>query len=361
MQVGMFQTPFLRPERPARQVFDWAVKQAVAAEKAGFSEYWIGEHQTMNWEGIPSPELVIAAAALQTNRIKLGPLAHILPYRHPALLAVQSAWLSHVLEGRYQLGVAAGAYPSDAALCGVEMADAHDMLFEALEIMEKVWKAEPFKFEGKFWKAGYPEADPKKAYRDVRPYDKIPLAMTGLSSPSSSIAHAGTHGFIPASVYAGNDFLKSHFETYKQKATENGNPYSRSMHRVVRDVIVADTDDEAMRLAVKGGMGYAWDEYITPTYKRFGVLKGLMHDQDMNPDDVDAEYLANHVWIVGSPDTVVRKFNEWFEELGGPFGTLLIYSHDYIDDPEPWEKSMHLLGEVVGPRLASAAPAETAA
>ena len=45
------------------QVFDWAVRQAVHADRIGFSEYWVGEHGTLNWEGIPSPELVIAAAA----------------------------------------------------------------------------------------------------------------------------------------------------------------------------------------------------------------------------------------------------------------------------------------------------------
>jgi alkanesulfonate monooxygenase SsuD/methylene tetrahydromethanopterin reductase-like flavin-dependent oxidoreductase (luciferase family) len=70
MQVGMFQTPFLRPERTAKQVFDWAIRQAVHADKIGFSEYWVGEHATST--GIPNPELVIAAAALQTSRIKFA-------------------------------------------------------------------------------------------------------------------------------------------------------------------------------------------------------------------------------------------------------------------------------------------------
>ena len=77
MEVGMFQTPFLPPECTPSEVFDWAVDQAITADKAGFSEYWVGEHATLNWEAIPSPELVIAAAARQTSRIKLGPLAHL--------------------------------------------------------------------------------------------------------------------------------------------------------------------------------------------------------------------------------------------------------------------------------------------
>ncbi|VWX54154.1 LLM class flavin-dependent oxidoreductase [Novosphingobium sp. 9U] len=353
MKIGMFQTPFLRPERTPRQVFQWAIQQAVHADKIGFSEYWIGEHATLNWEGIPSPELVIAAAALQTQQIKFGPLAHLLPYHHPATLAIQTAWLSQILEGRYMLGVANGAYPTDAALRGIkDMSQNHAMMLEAIDIMERVWKGEPFEFEGKFWNAGFPEATGGKQLRDVRPWGgDIHMAMTGLSSPSPSIAFAGTHGYIPASVYAGNDFLRSHFATYREKMEEAGRPSDRSMHRVVRDVIVADTDEEARKLAIDGGIAHAWNEYIKPTYTRFGVLKGLLHDPSFDPDKVDGEYLAEHVWIVGSVETVKQKLNHWMDELGGPFGTLLVYSHDYIDNPEPWERSMELLVKEVAPHV----------
>lgn len=359
MKIGMFQTPFVRPERTPKQVFQWAIRQAVHADKIGFSEYWVGEHGTLNWEGIPSPELVIAAAALQTEQIKFGPLAHLLPYHHPATLAVQTAWLSQILEGRYMLGVATGAYPTDAALRGItDMSKNHDMMLEAIAIMEKVWKAEPFTFEGKYWNAGFPESDPKKPLRDVRPWGgDIHMAMTGLSAPSPSIGFAGTHNFIPASVYAGNDFLKSHFETYREKMSEAGRESDRSVHRVVRDVIVADTDEAARKLAVEGGIGRAWKEYIKPTYERFGVLQGLLHDPSMDPADVDADYLAEHVWIVGSVETVKQKLNRWCDELGGPFGTLLIYSHDYIDDPEAWEHSMELLAKEVAPAVGTKASA----
>jgi len=355
MQIGMFQTPFMAPERTAKQVFDWAVRQAVVADELGFSEYWLGEHATLNWEGIPNPELVIAAAAAQTKRIKLGPLAHLLPYYHPASLAIQTAWMSQILQGRYMLGVATGAYPTDAALRGIkDMSVNHKMMLEAIDIMERVWKAEPFEFAGEFWKAGYPKPDPKKPFRDTRPYGgTVQMAMTGLSAPSPSITFAGTRGYIPASVYAGNAFLRSHFQSYAQSAAANGRKADRSLHRVVRDVLVADTDAEARRLATQGPLARAWMEYLKPTYERFGVLKGLLHDPSMDPAKVDVEYLAEHVWIVGSPDTVVAKFEEWFDNLGGSFGTLLIYGHDYLSDPKPWEESMRLLVSEVAPRLKS--------
>ena len=362
MKIGMFQTPFLRPERTPKQVFDWAVQQAVHADRVGFSEYWVGEHGTLDWESIPSPELVIAAAAAQTSRIKFGPLAHLLPYHHPATLAVQTAWLSQVLEGRYMLGVATGAYPTDAALRGItDMSKNHAMMLEAIDIMERVWAGEEFQHDGRFWRAGYPKVDPTHPPRNLAPWGgTMPMAMTGLSAPSPSIGFAGTHNFIPASVYAGNEFLRSHFKTYRENMKAAGHAYDRSAHRVVRDVIVADTDAQARELAIEGGIGHAWKAYINPTYERFGVLKGLLHDPSVDPASVDAVYLAEHVWIVGSPDTVVRKMRAWCDDLGGPFGTLLIYSHDYIDAPEAWEHSMDLLANAVAPRLDHAERAEAA-
>ncbi|NKJ40644.1 LLM class flavin-dependent oxidoreductase [Novosphingobium sp. SG720] len=353
MKIGMFQTPFLRPERTAKQVFQWAVRQAIHADRVGFSEYWVGEHGTLDWESIPSPELVIAAAGAQTSQIKFGPLAHLLPYHHPASLAIQTAWLSQVLEGRYMLGVATGAYPTDAAVRGItDMSKNHAMMLEAIDIMERVWKNEPFQMEGQFWNAGYPTSDPAHPLRDTRPWGgEMQMAMTGLSAPSPSIAFAGRHGFLPASVYAGNAFLRSHFETYREEMERAGRPSDRSAHRVVRDVVVAETDAEARKLALDGGLGLAWESYIKPTYKRFGVLKGLLHDPSVDPDTVDAEYLAEHVWIVGSVETVRQKIQAWCDDLGGPFGTLLVYSHDYIDNPEPWEHSMTLLAQEVAPQI----------
>lgn len=354
LNIGMFQTPLVAPERSAAQVFEWAVRQAIVADDAGFTEYWVGEHATLNWEGIPSPELVVAAAARETMHIKLGPLAHLLPYHHPATLAIQTAWMSQILQGRYMLGVATGAYPTDAALRGLtDMKDNHRMMIEAIDIMERVWNAEPFQFQGEFWKAGYPKPE-GKPLRDTRPWGgRMTMAMTGLSSPSSSIKLAAARGYLPASVYAGNHFLRSHFNDYKEISAAHGRTADRSVHRVVRDVFVADTDAEAKRRAINGGLGRAWKEYLLPTYHRFGVLNGLLHESTVDPATVDLDYLAEHVWLVGSPDTVVAKIQRWFDELGGPFGTLLTYSHDFLDDPKPWEESMRRLATEVAPRLST--------
>ena len=355
MEVGMFQTPYSEPERTPSDVFDWAVAQAVAADKAGFSEYWVGEHATLNWEAIPSPELVIAAAARLTKTVKLGPLAHLLPYHHPATLAVQAAWLSHILKGRYQMGVAPGAYPSDAELRGIkELSQNHKMMTESVEIMEKIWANEPFDYTGQFWNAALPHGDEDHPVRDQRPWGgTMPMAMTGLSPNSPSIRYAGTHGYMPASVFSANSALLEHFDIYRDAAAKAGRPTAgtRARHRVVRDVFIADTDAEAKKLALEGGMGRAWTEYLLPTYHRFGIAEAIVEGTPYSVSDVTPEFLADHFWLVGSPATVREKMERWIDQLGGGFGTLLIYSYDYLDNPTPWEESMNRLAQEVVPGL----------
>jgi alkanesulfonate monooxygenase SsuD/methylene tetrahydromethanopterin reductase-like flavin-dependent oxidoreductase (luciferase family) len=353
MEVGMFQTPFLPPERTPSEVFDWAVDQAVAADKAGFSEYWIGEHITLNWEAIPNPELIIAAAARKTERIKLGPLAHLLPYYHPATLAAQAAWLSHILKGRYQMGVAPGAYPTDAKLRGFsDLSKNHRMMQESVEIMEMIWKGEPFEYKGEFWSAGLPEGDADHPIRDQRPYGgHMPMAMTGLSPNSPSIRYAGAHGYSPCSVYSGVTPLVDHFDIFAKGAADADRPGDRTMHRVVRDVFIADTDAEARKLALEGGMGRAWTEYLLPTYHAFGIAEAMTEGTGLSVSDVTPEFLADHFWIVGSPETVREKMEKWIHDLGGGFGTLLLYSYDYIDNRIPYEESMRRLAQEIVPNL----------
>lgn len=351
MDFALFHTPFDRPERNPGQIFEYAVQQAIAAEAAGFTEYWVGEHFTLTWEAIPNPELVIAAAARETETIKLCPGAHLLPYHDPATLAVRCAWLTHILKGRYILGVGAGAFPSDAALHGMtDLSANHKMVKESLDIMLKVWEGEPFHYEGDYFKGGWPEAPEGGAWRSWKPYGgKMDIALAGISPDSPTLTFAGSRGYIPLSIFAGEATVRNHWESYAAAAEQEGLKVDRRDLRVAREVFCAETDKEAKRRAVEG-VGRAWREYLLPVYKHVGLIERLIPDPNINPLDVDVDYLAEHVWIVGSPDTVVEKLQASCEANGG-YGTTLVFAHDFMDDPGPWNESMALLAKEVGPRV----------
>ena len=94
----------------------------------------------------PAPDLLIAQALPRTERIKLCPGAHLLPYHHPIELAHRVAFLDQLARGRYMLGVGISALPSDLALFGVDAAGGQNrrMTLEALDIMLRLWRGEPF-------------------------------------------------------------------------------------------------------------------------------------------------------------------------------------------------------------------------
>ena len=362
METGLIFHPYMRPGRTARQTFEWGVQSAIECDKVGFTSMMISEHASQVWENIPNPELIMAAAALQTKKIRFAPMAHLLPHQHPAKLAIMIGWLSQILEGRYFLGIGAGAYPQASYIHGIKNGEdtkfTNEMVRESLTIMEKIWKREPFFYEGKFWKAGYPaetesddDDDEQHKLADFSPWGGPPeIAVTGFSFNSPSMRLAGERNFKPVSIFSGLAALKSHWETYSEAAIKAGHTPDRSRYHVSQTVFVAETDKEAKRLVMEGPIGYCFSRYLIPIWRRFGMMDGFAKDAGVDPLKADLEFLVDHVFVVGSPDTVVEKINTLFHGCGG-WGTLQVESHDYYDDPAPWFRSLDMIVKEVAPRI----------
>lgn len=364
METGLIFHPYMRPGRTARQTFDWGVQSAVACDKAGFDSMMISEHASQIWENIPNPELIMAAAALQTSRIRFAPMAHLLPHQHPTKLAMMIGWLSQILEGRYFLGIGAGAYPLASYMHGIrgeeqDTRHLNEMVRESLFIMEKIWKRESFFHEGRFWNAGFPEEE--KALTEEDEQHKLAnyapwggafpeIAVTGFSKNSPSMQLAGERNFKPVSIFSGLEALKRHWEIYAEANVAAGFVPDRARHAVSQTVFVADTDAEAKREVMEGPIGYCFERYLIPIWRRFGMMDGYARDAGIDPDKADLEFLVDHVFMVGSPDTVVEKIGALFEACGG-WGTLQIEAHDYYDDPAPWFHSLELCAKEVAPRI----------
>jgi alkanesulfonate monooxygenase SsuD/methylene tetrahydromethanopterin reductase-like flavin-dependent oxidoreductase (luciferase family) len=155
-----------------------------------------------------------------------------------------------------------------------------------------------------------------------------------------------------------NVVLRAHWETYSEAAQACGFAPRRSEWRIMRDVVVADTDDEAFEVAVTGERGRTWGDHILPTFKQVRQrgnsaysLAPLLTGGAIEPEDLNVEWLAENLWIVGSPDTVVEKLTRMHEDLGG-FGAIISFVFDASQNPEPYRRSLELLGREVSPRIA---------
>ncbi|GAB3629933.1 luciferase [Pandoraea terrae] len=360
MKCGIFHTPYILPKRTAREVFDWSLQLAVVADQEGFADFMIGEHYTLAWENIPCPDIVIGAAAPLTKNIRFAPMAHLLPYHKPATLASRVGWLSQVLEGRYFLGVAPGGHHTDAILQGFPgIMELQPQMFEALELMERVWERKPFQHKGTYCQAGYPgEADfPGYVveYADNSPWGgwkNMEVAVTGLTKNSSSLKWAGERNYSPISFFGGTEVMKSHWDTWAAAAASKGFATDRSRFRICRDILIADSDAEAKRRAINGGLGESWRNYLGAIYKKFNLFQGIIDDSGtgIHPSEINMDFLAEHVWLCGSPETVARKLERIAEKAGG-WGQIAANSHDYIDDLQPWIESLQRLAHEVVPKV----------
>ncbi len=359
MKCGFFHTPYNLPHRTARQVFDWSMKLAQLTDQAGYADFMIGEHHTLAWENIPCPEIIIGAAAALTKNIRFAPMAHLIPYHNPATLAIQIGWLSQVLEGRYFLGVAPGGHHTDAILHGFDgIAPLQAQMFEGLDLIEKVWARQPFKEKTANFQAGFPGPDDMPGY-DVLLANNAPwggrenleIAVTGLTKNSSSLKWAGERNYSPISFFGGTEVMKSHWDTWAAAAQSKGFVPDRQRFRITRDIFIADTDAEAKRRAIASGLGDSWREYLFPIYNKFNLFSGIIADSGtgLDPSQVDMDFLAEHVWLCGSPETVTRKLHELAEKTGG-WGEIIVNSHDNMDDPAPYFESLQLLAQEVVPK-----------
>jgi alkanesulfonate monooxygenase SsuD/methylene tetrahydromethanopterin reductase-like flavin-dependent oxidoreductase (luciferase family) len=353
MRYGMFMQPSHPPHREVADGIEQDLRIIEWCDELGYSEVWVGEHLTAPWEPYPACDLILAQAIPRTQQITLCAGAYVVPFYHPAALALRIAQLDHMARGRFICGIAAGSIATDFALLGVDAMSGQqrDMMRDAIEIMLRLW-ADPdheWTYEGKHWTVANPA--PFLAFHShMQPFQRPhpPIGIAGLSPRSDSIRFAGEQGFIPLSLTFNASYLRDHWNVMEEGAASAGRSCDREDWRVIRDVFVAETDAEARQWVRSSHWAGMWLEQNLPLLKAFDWLQFVKHDPAVPDDDVDIDYLIDALWMVGSPETVAAKIQETHEVLGG-FGTIVVNKYDYGETPDAYRRSLELLANEVMP------------
>src|SRR5690349_2158375 len=93
------------------------------AESAGWDGFFVWDHMMMGPFPIADPWIALAAIALATSRVRIGPMVTPLPRRRPTKLARETITLDHLSGGRLILGVGTGFGPWEYEYLG-EQGDA---------------------------------------------------------------------------------------------------------------------------------------------------------------------------------------------------------------------------------------------
>jgi alkanesulfonate monooxygenase SsuD/methylene tetrahydromethanopterin reductase-like flavin-dependent oxidoreductase (luciferase family) len=356
MELGFFTMPLHPPGSDFSQTVEADIDQLVTLDGLGYKEAWIGEHFTAEWENIPAPDLVIAAALPVTRQIKFGIGVSCMPNHNPFLIAHRIAQLDHMAKGRFYWGVGSGGFPGDFTVFGFDpkTGDHRTMSREAIELVLEIWRdPKPGRYKNRFWDFTIPEPEDDIGLGlHMRPYQlpHPPIGVAGVSLSSDTLILAGERDWIPMSInIVPSRILKSHWESVEQGAANVGRSPDRSKWRVARDVYVADSTDRARSEVLDGTLARDFRGYFRKLLYKNHMLDLTKTDPDMPDSAITAEYCLDNLWIVGDPDEVVAKIRSLYEELGG-FGTLLAMGHEW-QPRDRWTHSMTLLAEEVMPRL----------
>jgi limonene 1,2-monooxygenase len=344
MTFGTFLAPFHPTGQNPTLALQRDLDLIAHLDAVGFDEAWIGEHHSAGYEIIASPELFIATAAERTKRIKLGTGVVSLPYHHPFMVAQRLVLLDHLTRGRVMLGVGPGALPSDAFMLGIDPAVQRDRMEESLDIILRLLRDdEPVTHVSEWFEL-------HNARLHLQPFTKPhpEVAVAAMISPSGPRA-AGKYGCsllsIGATQKAGIDLLGTNWQVMEERAEEFGTVADRRQWRLVCQVHVAETKEQAYE-----DVGYGLDAYFD-YFRRVAALPMIPEGVEGHPADLLNNTGAG---VVGSPDDLIEFIDMLVEQSNGGFGTFLVQAHEWAN-PEATKRSYELIAQHVMPRYQGSA------
>ena len=121
------------------------------AETQGFHSVWVPDHVLKVFGPILDPLTVLSFVAGVTERVGLGTNVLIAPYRHPLILANETASLDALSGGRFVLGVGVGWNEEEFSALGISVRERGRRTDEALEAMGRLWAGGGATYEGRYY------------------------------------------------------------------------------------------------------------------------------------------------------------------------------------------------------------------
>lgn len=335
LRLGLFVAPFHALNENPTLTFERDLELARFADELGLSEFWYGEHHTGGYENSASPELMIAAAAQRTRRIKLGTGVVSLPYHNPLMTANRIAQLDHLTRGRLIFGAGPGLLVSDAYMLGIDARDSREKLDEGLSVITRLLRGE-WITEKTSW---YTLRD---AHCQVLPSsDPLEICVASTFSPNGGkLAAKYEAGMLclASTLYGGFDSLPVNWKIAQDTAAKYGRVMNPASIRCATDMHIAETRDQAMDQAREG-------------YEIFlRYIKNQSEQIKDSPAHLSLEDLIERgEAVVGTPDDAIAQIRR-LETKVPDFGTLLLLERNWAR-PEHQRRSLEMLMRYVLPAI----------
>jgi len=279
--------------------FTEALQEVVRGEELGFDSIWMEEHHSVVDHYWPSPLPVLAGFATRTSKVMLGTDILVAPFYHPVRLAEDIALLDVMSGGRFVLGVAIGYKPDEFALYGAELEKRGARFEEQLAIMKGLWTQDSILFKGRYYQVEG-KLEPKPL---TKPHPPVWIGGWGDITLRRAATLAdnwipGPTADLPRLLEGKKQFLD------KRKAAGLTAPITE--WPLTRDVIIADTDEQARELA---------ERHIMVSYRK-EYAGGWKHPFIDASIATDLDTVTKDRFLIGSPDHVVRALTPFVGQYG---------------------------------------------
>ncbi|MBN9734955.1 MULTISPECIES: LLM class flavin-dependent oxidoreductase [unclassified Pseudonocardia] len=341
LNFGIFLAPVHAPGKNPTLLMERDLELIEHLDRLGYEEAWFGEHHSAGSEIYASPELMIAAAAQRTRRIKLGTGVTSIAYHNPLWVADRIVQLDHLTRGRTLFGVGPGSLPTDSAMIGLNPTETRELLEVNLDIILRL-------FRGESVTATTRTHELIDARLQLAPFSDplFDIAVAAVASPTGARL-AGTHGLGLLSIGAtlsadGFDALAHHWNVMEERAAAAGTTVDRSGWRLVSPFHVAETEDQAYR-EVEQGIEH-WFGY----FQKVAAFPQMAVSGDNVKEMIQFINEAG-IGVIGTPDQARAQVQRLVDQAGS-FGTLLLMGQDWAG-PAATRRSFELFAEEVVPHF----------
>lgn len=234
-----------------RDEFVAAVRRA---EASGFDVISSADHISGRLAVLP-----MLAAAAEISTLRVSPMVMANDYRHPVILARETATIDVLSDGRFELGIGTGWIEKQYTAAGIRYDPPGvrvDRFAEAITVIKGCWSGEPFTFAGEHYKVDQVTC-PRPTQRPHPPLliagaGRRMLRLAGQEADIVSIAPLtkGITGFdeFDAAVATSADRINAQLTWIRETADERFDDIELSVmaHHVE---VTPDLDETAARLA----------------------------------------------------------------------------------------------------------------
>jgi alkanesulfonate monooxygenase SsuD/methylene tetrahydromethanopterin reductase-like flavin-dependent oxidoreductase (luciferase family) len=321
----------------------------------GFDGVAVNEHHQNAYGLMPSPVVMAAALSRAVKKAKIAILGSAFGLReNPLTLAEEHAMIDNITGGRLISGFVRGIGAEYHSM-GINPVTSLARHHEAHDLVIRAWtEPGPFAFDGKHYQFDYVNVWPRPFQK---PHPPIWCPSQG-SIETLEWAADPKRKYTYAQAYSPYPAVAKYLDAYRAVA-ERKYGYAAASDKLAWNapVYVADTDAKAMAEA-KPHLEAMFNTFLSmpteflfpPGYTSPDSLKRMMQTKGAVFGKSTAEGLVEKgIAVVGSPDTVRRRFEQCHQELG--FGNLVCMLQFGTLPRDLTERNIRLFSKEVLPAL----------